>query len=642
MLVPEKYGIIEDGGIETEIFRSNFSGIDGTEETSVHSIRVMPWGYPDVYSCLNTRPFFFAHRGGSAEWPEMTLRAYTQAVSEGYGGLEISLGRTSDGVIFGLHDGNINRTSGFAPGTYPAVSTMTWAEVQEHEVLPPEDHPDRDPEPYMLLSELVEAYGHSHVLLVDPKFLPTSVYEELLDYMDANGGPTRWIGKHVGDNPTWAAALASHGYERWGAYYQNDWVAGESVPEGWNDWTLLGLEFGASQAHYNDMLATGKTILTHVCFTQANVDMAFAKGASGVQVAGTEAVDPYQKFTGTSIISGDVIFTGTAVGHRTPASSGEGGFDFTGTASGDMGAKGSASGAHEFSGLAVGKRVAGGSATQAVTWAGTVETASPRFGTAEGTYTFAGGSASGVKPQSGSASGSFVFDGEADAEQDRYGFAAGGWHFASVALGKKIQKGTVSTNLRFAGFAVGKEPAKGSASSTFSVTGSATGKRVAKASTSGVFEFGGTAEGSDVALPREGVASGSWSVSGFALSDPPNTGSTGTPWVVRTSATGKKITKGTAGGAFSVSTAASGGRPAGGTGLGSFQVAGEAHSETQRDGVTSSVISWRARATGKSTPKGVATGAFTFEGIVVQYAEVPPFEVESVDMELIMISVEDE
>ena len=44
-------------------------------------------------------PFYVAHRGGSRDWPEMSMAAYRAAVGLGVDALEISLARTSDGVV---------------------------------------------------------------------------------------------------------------------------------------------------------------------------------------------------------------------------------------------------------------------------------------------------------------------------------------------------------------------------------------------------------------------------------------------------------------------------------------------------------------------------------------------------------------
>jgi glycerophosphoryl diester phosphodiesterase len=68
-----------------------------------------------------------AHRGGSASWPEHTQTAYTQSVWAGAHVLEISCGRTSDGVWFGCHDRSLERLGG--PAT--PVAQMTWAEVEQ-------------------------------------------------------------------------------------------------------------------------------------------------------------------------------------------------------------------------------------------------------------------------------------------------------------------------------------------------------------------------------------------------------------------------------------------------------------------------------------------------------------------------------
>ena len=66
--------------------------------------------------------FTWAHRGNSNLYAEHTMNAYQNAVSRGHVCLEYSMARTSDGVWFGLHDADINRTSGLAAGTLPPVT----------------------------------------------------------------------------------------------------------------------------------------------------------------------------------------------------------------------------------------------------------------------------------------------------------------------------------------------------------------------------------------------------------------------------------------------------------------------------------------------------------------------------------------
>ena len=65
---------------------------------------VLDFGYPSVQDMLTQPEFYSAHRGGSADDPEMTMQAYRNSAKRGYGALEISLARSSDGIWFGLHD----------------------------------------------------------------------------------------------------------------------------------------------------------------------------------------------------------------------------------------------------------------------------------------------------------------------------------------------------------------------------------------------------------------------------------------------------------------------------------------------------------------------------------------------------------
>lgn len=254
---------------------------------------VIPQGYPDVDSMLAEEIIYSAHRGGSVEWPEMSLRAYTQAGVEGFGCLELSLARTSDGVFIGCHDSTLDRVVG-QPGADLVVADMTWAEVQTYMIQPPAQHPERQPQPFMRIEELIEAYGASHVIMVDPKSIGSANYASLLDIMDAAGGPQRWLGKWVGSNQTWSDALRARGYRAWGAYYGTD--DQQMVTDSQGQWDLLGFNFGADQAEWDFILSFGKPVYAHVCPTQESVDTGIAKGAVGAQVSGTEAVDVYKEF----------------------------------------------------------------------------------------------------------------------------------------------------------------------------------------------------------------------------------------------------------------------------------------------------------------------------------------------------------
>jgi hypothetical protein len=281
---------------ETNLGPTTLAYWDGTTATPLEEplLRV-PTGYASVSDMLSRPMIYMAHRGGSVEYPEMSLRAYTQAVIEGFGCLEFSAARTSDGVFIGCHDNDIDRVV-VGGGNFPAVNQMTWAQIQVQMIAPPDTHPERAPQPFMRIEELVAAYGSSHVIMIDPKSISSTHYPQLLTYMDANGGPARWIGKWVGSNANWSTALRSRGYKSWGAYYSTD--DRTMVTNSQAQWDVLGFNFGGSapQEDWDFILSFGKRVLAHVCPDQAGVDMGVAKGATGAQVSGTEAVDVYKVF----------------------------------------------------------------------------------------------------------------------------------------------------------------------------------------------------------------------------------------------------------------------------------------------------------------------------------------------------------
>lgn len=72
------------------------------------------------------RPLAFAHRGGSALWPENTLEAFRGAIGTGLHYIETDVHRTRDGAIVIHHDSTLDRTT---DGTGP-IKERTLAELQ--------------------------------------------------------------------------------------------------------------------------------------------------------------------------------------------------------------------------------------------------------------------------------------------------------------------------------------------------------------------------------------------------------------------------------------------------------------------------------------------------------------------------------
>ena len=264
--------------------------------------KVVRPGYATVTQMLAQTTFYCAHRGGSYDFPEMSLYAYGQSALAGFPALEISLARTSDGVWFGLHDASLDRTSfgtGGGSGTTYVASTLTWAQVQTYNILGSTatnntTQPDR---PYMRWEELIAMYYSSHVIFVDPK-AALSFTTEILNMMDAQASSTtKFIAKYYGvsgatDNSTgWCHDAQTRGYKTWGYFYAADSANYATYAPHWD---ILGMDYNATQTYWDQLAAAapGKPIMGHICPNAAAVTTALSKGAAGVMVSGAGTVVP--------------------------------------------------------------------------------------------------------------------------------------------------------------------------------------------------------------------------------------------------------------------------------------------------------------------------------------------------------------
>lgn len=75
---------------------------------------------------MTDRPLVIAHRGASADEPEHTLAAYTEAINVGADGVECDVRLTADGHLVCVHDRTVDRTS----NGRGLVSTLELTELQ--------------------------------------------------------------------------------------------------------------------------------------------------------------------------------------------------------------------------------------------------------------------------------------------------------------------------------------------------------------------------------------------------------------------------------------------------------------------------------------------------------------------------------
>lgn len=254
--------------------------------------------YGTVADMLADDEFYWAHRGGSAVFPEMSEYAYGQSALLGWPVLEMSLSRTSDGVWFGLHDKHLDRVALGTTGSTLDPTQMTWAQVQQYQILgsTASTNPSQPPRPFARLETVLDRHP-DHLFVIDPKLqVSLSKSNEVLDILDSRGGPERFITKWFGPGDYQDAFIsASHArnYEIWGFFYQHNIEAGLTQAEV-ERYTLIGMDYNASQASWDALrvLAGSRRMIGHICPNQAAVDTARSKGATGFQCSGVRAIRP--------------------------------------------------------------------------------------------------------------------------------------------------------------------------------------------------------------------------------------------------------------------------------------------------------------------------------------------------------------
>ena len=243
-------------------------------------MRAMPSGYPSIDAMVAQKGFLVAHRGGSTSWPEMSMRAYTNSVAHGVGALEVSAGRTSDGVWVLAHDQNLKRVDPSAPTT--PIAQMTWAEVQRYRTAG---------EKILRIEEYLEAYGRSHITVLDPKYSATQ-WADLAKLLP-DDAKSRVIWKSAGDATWLASQWKAAGWRCWGYAYAQHADDG-SLAKWAVSWDYLGFPWDATPAQWSKALSLGKPVWAHICPTKAAYDQGISRGAVGCMVSGVADVLPYR------------------------------------------------------------------------------------------------------------------------------------------------------------------------------------------------------------------------------------------------------------------------------------------------------------------------------------------------------------
>ena len=273
---PEAPAEEEAGGVEVHGSGSARVWVHESPQDVPAQMRAMPSGYPSIDAMAAQRGFLVAHRGGSASWPEMSMRAYTNAVAHGVGALEVSTHLTSDGVWVLAHDQNLQRVDPSAPAT--PIAQMTWAEVQRYRTAG---------ERILRVEEYLEAYGRSHVTVLDPKY-SAAQWADLASKLPADA-KNRVIWKSAGDATWLAAQWKAAGWRCWGyAYAQH--ASDGSLAKWAPSWDFLGFPWDAPNLAWKVATSFGKPVWAHICPTKSAYDQGLQNGAVGCMVSGVADV----------------------------------------------------------------------------------------------------------------------------------------------------------------------------------------------------------------------------------------------------------------------------------------------------------------------------------------------------------------
>ena len=219
-----------------------------------------------------------AHRGGSANWPEASPRAYANATAWSPDlALEFPARRTADGVWVGSEEASTGRVF----GRDLVIAQSTWAQLSTL-------RSTVGNQPLSRLQQTVLAkLPADRIVFVDDK--DDAYVDQLLNLVDRYGGKGRTVVKSYFQFTSTPATARARGYTTWGYFYEAN--MGQFAAEQ-GKFDLLGMQYDASATTFRTMLGTGKRVIAHIVSTDAQADAGLAKGATGLMVSGVKQVVP--------------------------------------------------------------------------------------------------------------------------------------------------------------------------------------------------------------------------------------------------------------------------------------------------------------------------------------------------------------
>jgi hypothetical protein len=228
------------------------------------------------------RPVHWAHRGGSANWSEMTMYAYDNAYAAGARVFEVSVHRSSDGVWIMSHDATLTRVT---------ATSYTIVDTNSATMLGLAVDTPSTGGVIGRLEDVLDAYGDKVVILVDNK--PGSWFSEFLDlletYPNAHDQFIVKLDGQFGSTANFAAAKA-RGFKVAGYWYPNNYET--YLPARADDTDYIGMQYDATTTEWADIFAYGKTVWGHVIQDQTQYNLCATAGVDIFQLANVEDLMP--------------------------------------------------------------------------------------------------------------------------------------------------------------------------------------------------------------------------------------------------------------------------------------------------------------------------------------------------------------
>lgn len=259
----------------------------GDIETPLSAMLALPWrGYTITEMDADIaagRDVFWAHRGGSANWSEMSLRAYTNAAWWGTKALEISVIRSSDGIWIMNHDIDLTRTTATSY-VIPTTASSTLLGI-------PIDTPTTGGV-VGRIEDVLDTYSDL-LLIIDNKTSAdaTGLYNLIKAHVP--DWENHVIIKFVGESaPANFIGAISAGFKTCSYYY--DTTAWSLIQANIAYCDYPGLNFSASQTVWDNIMALsgGKPMWAHVLGSPTDYATAKARGAKIFQCADVRGIVP--------------------------------------------------------------------------------------------------------------------------------------------------------------------------------------------------------------------------------------------------------------------------------------------------------------------------------------------------------------